>query len=908
MNSDFPKSIAYISESYQTDTVKGLSTNEAQERLKRYGLNVFSEAKQETWTEVFLSQFQNPLIYMLLVASLIIFFVGNDKLDAFIIMGVLFFNAIIGTIQEGRTRSILDSLKRFVKATTIVIRDGKKQLIDDSQLTVGDIILLQEGQQVPADAYIIASSHLKLDESMLTGESEAVYKSEEYAPTSIEQIEKPDKLGVVYKGTYVLSGSGKALVFAVGDHTEIGKIHVAVETIDADMPLKKEVARLSHWLLLGVLFICSLLFVMGLWAGQPIRELLVMLTALFICVVPEGLPVVMTLVLVTGIYRLAKQQVLIKHMQAVEGLGRADVIVVDKTGTLTRNELMVSKIVSHNMVCTISGQGYYLQGHAVCNGQVVEQLQPGDILDEVAIASILLNSTELTYEERQHTFDIKGDPTEAAMYLCAKKLGVNPEALLKEYIKLYEIPFDPTLQYHAGFFEHNGQGILFVIGAPELLLKMSDNVRQNDYDSLAILLQDGLRVLAVASKQFDKNLFKSDDSVVEDDEHIDSYNIAKQIFKSGQLRFHALVGIQDSIRSEVPGMVKKAQDAGLMVVMATGDHKATAEHVAKEVGILKEGNKVLTGDQLRSLSDEQLLPMLDDITVYARLLPHEKMRLVSLFHAKEKIIAMTGDGINDVPALVAADLGIAMGGIGTEVAKKASDIILLGDSFANIIRAILEGRHIFYTLKRVILYFFSTNMGEVLIILFALMLNAMGFHFNLPLTAAQILWLNLVTDGFLDISLSMEPQEHDLLRRKWLNTRAHLVDGFMIAKIFFYALPMAIGSLCLFFYYYQTNLQLARTMTLICMSMFQWFNVWNCRSSDKSLLAIGLFSNRWLLLATSVVLSLQLLLVYAPFMQYVFKTVPLNASQWALILMVTFPIVLFDEIRKAFVRALWPEL
>lgn len=903
MNLDLGKRAMHLSEIFRTDVVKGLSTQEATKRLHQHGQNTLLEAKTETWTQVFVSQFQNPLIYILLVAALIIFFVGQDKLDAFIIVGVLLLNAIIGTVQEGRTKSILETLKKFIKTTTIVIRDGKKQLLDDSQLTVGDIILLQEGERVPADAYVIASSHLQLDESILTGESKAMYKSEDDLPTDPEAAPKNAQAGIVYKGTYVLSGSGKALVFAIGSQTEIGKIHIAVEDLDTEMPLKKEVDRLSHWILIGVIGICTILFVMGLLVGQPLRELLVMLTALFICVVPEGLPVVMTLVLVTGMYRMAKQQVLVKHMQAVEGLGRADVIAVDKTGTLTRNELMVTKIVSHDMVCSISGQGYYAQGKIVCNGQQIERLQPGDILEEVAIASILLHSTEITYQEDRQTFDIKGDPIEAAMYICAQKLGVDEQRINNEYRKLYEIPFDPTLQYHAGFFDHGDQGVLFVVGAPELVLSLSDNVRQSDRDSLSILLRDGLRVVAVASKSCDKHLILS-----AQEKQLSLYDNAKQILNGGQLHLHALVGIQDSIRTEVPDMVKKAQDAGLNVIMITGDHKDTAEYVAKHVGILKEGNSILVGDQFRTLSDDQLLSTIDTVTVYARLMPHEKTRLISLFHKKNRIIAMTGDGINDAPALVAADLGIAMGGIGTEVAKKAADIILLGDSFANIIEAIQEGRHIFYTLKRVILYFFATNMGEVLIILFALMLNVMGIQFPLPLTAAQILWLNLVTDGFLDISLSMEPQEPDLLHCAWLKKRVHLVDGPLIAKMFFYALPMAIGSLLIFFYYYQTDLQLARTMTLVCMAMFQWFNVWNCRSNDKSLLTIGLLSNRWLVLATTFVLLLQMLLVYAPFMHYIFKTVPLTLSQWQVIIMVTFPIVLCDEIRKAFVRTFFSEV
>ncbi len=896
MKPELNVSFNYLERTYKTNIHNGLTKEQARERLNKDGPNALPEAKQETWGMVFLRQFQSPLIYMLLVAALIIFFVGEDKLDAFIISGVLLFNAVVGTIQEGRTRSILQSLKRFVKTNSIVIRGGKRLLVDDVDIVKGDVILLQEGQRIPADAFVIASNALQLDEAILTGEARPVYKS---PYVQCAEGEQQDPGNVLYKGTYVLSGSGRAVVYATGVDTEIGKIHSDIEELDTDMPLKREIDRLSFWLLIGVLAICAVLFVMGLFAGQPLRELLVMLTALFICVVPEGLPVVMTLVLVTGVYRMAKHNVLVKHMQAVEGLGRADVLAIDKTGTLTRNELLVSKVLTHDKPFAVSGEGYHQEGEIILDGKAINGLDYED-LRHMAIAADVLNSTQITYDELRNTFDIKGDPTEAAMYVFAQKVGLD-SAELRSYEKIYEIPFDPNLQYHAGFFKHNGSGIAYVIGAPEFVFSISDPVHKKDDDFLQQLLKDGLRVVAVASKAFNPSSFAPN---MQEDVKFD---VAKSILNNGKCALHGLFGIQDSIRPDVPDMVQKAHDAGLLVIMATGDHKDTALYVAKEVGIFKDGNNVLTGTEFGNISDDKMLPELEDTTVYARVLPQEKMRLIQLFHKKKRIIAMTGDGINDAPALVASDLGIAMGGIGTEVAKKAADIILLDDSFSSIIRAIEHGRHIFYTLKRVILYFFATNMGEVLIVLFALLLNALGYDFPLPLTAAQILWLNLVTDGFLDISLSMEPQEEGLLRKKWLQKKIHLVDWAMLAKVFFYAVPMAVGSMWLFFQYYQTDLRLARTMTLLCMAMFQWFNAWNCRSDNKSLFSIGFLTNKWLILATTFVLFLQFVLLYTPFMQYIFKTVPLNLDQWLLILYISAPIVLLDEMRKAIVRYIWPE-
>ena len=887
MKSECTLTFEQLEQRYKTDLNRGLTSQEAQSRLTFHGPNALPEAKQDTWLKVFARQFQNPLIYILFVAALIIFAAGENKLDAFIILGVLCFNAIVGAVQEGRTQSILQQLKRFIATNSIVIRDGKKIQVDDTFLVPGDIILLQEGQKVPADVYVLESNALQLDEAILTGESRPVYK------VSCIDPQKESHACVLFKGTHVLSGSGRAIVYATGVETEIGKINKGVEEIETDMPLKKEMNRLSFLILIGVLTVCLIFFIMGTIAGQPMRELLVMLTALFICVVPEGLPVVMVLVLVTGVYRMAKEKVLVKRLQAVEGLGRTDVIVVDKTGTLTRNELMVSTIVTHKQHCAVSGEGYYIQGAVTC---AKEPFDPKDIdLQYMTKAAALLNATEITYDAQNRIFDIKGDPTEAAMAVCAEKLGVFANDLKKEYNKLYEIPFDPARKYHAAFFSHNGLGICFIIGAPELLFSLSSS--QEFSISLSSLLKEGLRVLAVASVSFDPAEFS-----IKESGH-DYFTIGERIIHAGALQLHGLFGIQDSIRPEVYEMVHKAQDAGLQVIMATGDHPDTALHVARAVDIYRDGkDEMLTGAAFDAYSDEQMLEKLDRVKVYARFLPEQKLRLIHLFHKKHHIVAMTGDGINDAPALVAADLGIAMGGIGTEVAKAAADIVLFEDSFANIIHAIAQGRHIFYTLRRVILYFFATNTGEVLIVLFALLLNIFCGEFPLPLTAAQILWLNLVTDGFLDVSLSMEPQEEGLLAKNWLTQKTRLIDKSLLIKIFFYAVPMAIGSLWIYMQYYTIDLKLARTMALVSMAMYQWFNAWNCRSETKSLLTIGLFSNYWLLAATGFVLFLQLLLVYAPFMQYIFKTVPLSLLQWTEIFAITAPIVLIDELRKAIVR------
>ena len=864
----------------KTNINQGLTNQEVEERLRQLGPNTLPEGKTASWISIFISQFQNPLIYILLLAAIIIFFVGDRKIDAFIISGILFFNAIIGAIQEGRTGNIIASLKRFIKSKSVVIRNGKHEIIDDQDLVVGDIIVLKEGERVPADARIFYTERLNIDESILTGESTPVTKNYETLANFTDQMTQPN---MVFRGTYILSGYGKAIVVATGENTRIGTLRKTIEEIKTDIPLKHELDRLSYFILLLIFAICILLLIVGLLTGHPFKELMVMLTALFICVIPEGLPVVLTLVLVTGAYRMARQHVLIKNLQGVEALGRTDVIVIDKTGTLTRNEMMVTEIFTNSRLYEVTGEGYFEDGEITYEGNKVEI---AGNLKEIGIACALLNSAELMFNKKLNLFEIKGDPTEAALYVFAKKLGFDQETLAKGYKELCEIPFSSDLKYHAAFYTHEDQYITYAVGAPEIIFQKSSTVPDITKAALARMLEDGLRVVAVARKKLES--FSENESEPQ----------ACQALITN-LELLGLCGIQDSIRPEVQGIIEQARDAGLRIIMATGDHKKTAYYVAKKVGIYKEGDQILEGEQLGAMDDESLQEIIDSITVFARVSPDDKVRIINALHKKNYIVAMTGDGVNDVPSLIAADLGISMGRIGTEVTKQAADLVLLDDSFVNIIHAIEQGRHIFYTLRRVILYFFGTNLGEILIVLFALF-----SRLPLPLTAAQILWLNFVTDGFLDVGLSMEPQESDLLQATWLKNKFHLVDTNMLFKSFYLALPMGITSLIVFSYTYTgpASLDYARTMTLITMAMFQWFNAWNCRSEGKSLVEIGIFSNRWLIAATLFVLLLQLGLSYFPPLQFIFKTVPLSLQDWAIIMSVSAPIIVIEEFRKFIVR------
>lgn len=884
----YNKSIDELFRYFATNPKTGLSSAQVQDAYKKYGLNEIVASDDESWMYIFLRQFQNPLIYFLLLAAILMYFIGPDKHDAFIISGVLVFNACIGAIQEGRTRSILHALRKFVAAKILVVRDGNHILIKDNELVPGDIILLREGQRIGADARIIESHGIKVDESSLSGESTPVKKNDLLVVGDATLFEQ---YNMVFKGTYIVTGTGHAIVIATGTHTEIGKIQGTVAEAKIAIPLRQELDRLSYHIVIGIFGLCALLFTIGFMTDKPVRELLVMLTALFICVVPEGLPVVLTLVLVSGTYRMIKNNVLIKNLQAVEGLGRIDVIVIDKTGTLTRNEMMVSTICIDDTVLHVSGRGYFLDGSLSRNGTPVEAPIDQTPLWFMGAAALLLNNAEIIANEKQESFEIKGDPTEAALYVFARKIGIEKTALEQKYSKVYEIPFDSVYRYHAGFYRHGGQLIAFITGSPELIISRCQNVGEITHQALAHFLDDGLRVVAVAMK-----IISPDD---EPSSGLDSASqfAAWQACVSGDMKFLGIYGIEDALRSGIKTIVEQVADAGLQVVMATGDHAKTALYIAKKTGIYRQGDIVLEGSEFNRMSDEELVACSKNISVCARVTPDQKIRLVKAFQASGMLVAMTGDGINDAPALALADIGVGMGRIGTEIAKQASDIILLDDSFESITKAIELGRHIFYTLRRVILYFFATNLGEVLIVLFAMLLGL-----PLPITAAQILWLNLITDGFLDIALSMEPQEGSLLGVRWRYRNKHLIDSALWGKAIFMAVPMGIGSLYVFLLYYESNLMLARTMTLLTMAMFQWFNAWSCRSTTKSVFQLGFFSNPWLLLATSFVFVLQLALLYLPFMQSLFKTVPLTQSQFLLAITVASSVLVLEELRKAFLR------
>ncbi|MDP3935085.1 MAG: HAD-IC family P-type ATPase [Candidatus Giovannonibacteria bacterium] len=889
MNQWHAKTIPEILDAFHSRE-HGLTKEEATERLKEYGRNYLPEGKVDSLPIIFLRQFQSPLIYILLAASIIVFAIG-ETIDGSIILAVLFFNAVVGTIQEGKAQNTLRALKKFVETKATVLREGKELIISDSEVARGDIIILQEGEKVPADARIITATNLKIDEAALTGESEPVHKISD----TLEKNNLPtaEQKNMIFKGTHILAGNGKAIVVATGIETVIGKISREIAAIDTEIPLKTNIRYLSRLIIITVASISALLFIIGIVAGKSAKEMFTTVVSLSVSIIPEGLPIVMTLVLATGVWRMSKRNALVKKLQAVEALGQASIIAVDKTGTITKNEMVIQKVYLpadkvgvDGKFFEVGGVGYEPNGEIQLDGSVIDAVNHPELLFAGKIAAFCANARVL-FSEEEKIWRVAGDPTEAAMLVFAEKLGFHKDDLERESPLVGEIPFDYKLKYHATVHKLDGanlpagrQEILTVVGAPEVILNLSQISKEEKQKLESVFLsmsQEGLRVVALAET------------------HNAPEMLAPEKIKS--LTFTGFFGMKDALRPEVAEAMQKAASAGIRVVMITGDHKITAKAIAKEAGIYQDGDTVLTGQEIDAFSDNELSEKLAGTSVFARVTPEHKLRIIKAYKARGEIVAMTGDGVNDAPSLVAADLGVAMGKIGTEVAKEASDIVLLDDNFGSIVSAVEEGRSIYKTIKKVILYLFSTSWGEALTITGALLLG-----YPLPLLPAQIIWLNFVTDGFLDVALAMEPKEEGLLRGNFERPKKYLVDKLMAQRMFIMAMPMMIGTLFLFRGYFENDIARAWTISLTTLAVFQWFNAWNCRHESKSIFQMNPFSNKFLVGATLIIISLQLLVIYNPLMQKFLRTVPLELSEWLVIIPIAASIILVEEIRKFFYR------
>jgi Ca2+-transporting ATPase len=741
-------------------------------------------------------------------------------------------------------------------------------------LVPGDIIILQEGEKIPADSRVIESQGLALDEAALTGESEPVHKSPDKIES--ENIAVSDQRNMLFKGTTVLSGHGRAVVVKTGLNTEIGRITKEVSTIDTEIPLRSDMRHLSIMIAISVSVIIAAIFIFGLASGIDTKEMLKVAISLAVSIVPEGLPVVLTVVLATGVWRMAKRNALVKRLQAVEALGQAKIIAVDKTGTITKNEMTAVSFITLSGIYDISGSGYVPEGNISKDNSNVDPRSHLE-LELGGKISAFCSNARLSYHADSKQWKISGDPTEGALLVFSHKIGYERANLIKEAPLLFEEPFSYVSKYHLSVNQVNDKAFLSLSGAPEVVLKMSSKVLNRDGSETTFgdeekiyflkqideLSERGYRVIALAYRHAGREV------------RIDSET-------TSNMTFLGLVKMIDAIRPEVKEAVRRSKNAGMRVVMITGDNPKTAVSIALEIGI-DNANVVTTGDQIDTMSEAEFFTKLSNTGVFARVTPAHKLKIIQGFRAKNEIIAMTGDGVNDAPSLVAADLGVAMGKIGTDVAKEASDIV----------SAIEEGRNIYKSIKRVVIYLLSTSIGEVLVIG-----GALAAGWPVPILPVQIIWLNLVTDSFLDIGLAMEPKSKNLSSRSFAKKEKQLVNSQLIFRSVYLAIPMAIASLVIFAVYLSIDSSKAFTATLTVLAAMQWFNAWNCRSMEKSIFSSKFFKNKFLISATLITVSLQLLAIYWGPLQQVLRTVPLNFTDWVGIIAISLIIVIAEEVRK----------
>lgn len=887
---------------------EGISLNEIISRREKYGYNKLPEPKADSFFIIFLRQFQSPLIYILLCAAVILLFIG-DFSDAIVIFLVLTVNAIIGSFQEGRAQNTLLALRKFAETNAAVLRGGKEIIVPDYELVPGDIVLLQEGQKIPADARLIEANNLKTDEASLTGESEPVSKIT--LPLNKQDALPADQKNMIFRGTHIVSGNGTAIVTAIGLDTVIGKISSEIAKIDTEIPLKKDIRKLSAIIIVAAFFISSIIFISGvLFFNNSIIDMFKLVVALAVSFIPAGLPVVLTIILTTGVWRMAKKNALVKKLQAVEALGQTKVIAVDKTGTLTTNEMIIKRAFVGGKMFEIDGSGYDPSGNFYFSKSGKKNIILPENFPDLLIAGkisafngsakiklldkhALREQMPSDIESISDRFAVSGDPTDAAIIVFAQKMGFEKNVMLKHHPLIKEIPFNYKTKYHATVNKIEEKNMLSVAGAPEAILNFCDKVlwdgrvtalnneiRFQLNKALSGLLNRGLRTIALG--------FNDD---------IKGNELSSE--EMPPLIFVGFLGMKDPLREGVREVLNRAKSAGIKIVMITGDHKITAKAIAKEAGIYNAGDQILTGEQIDKIDQKELIKRITKTTVYARVTPEHKLKIINGYRKMGKIIAMTGDGVNDAPSLVAADLGIAMGKIGTEVAKEAGDIVLLDDNLKSIVAAIEEGRSIFLTIKKTLRYLFSTNIAEVFTISFSLFF--ISGHY-LPLSPTQIIWLNFVTDGFLVSALAMEPKEKGLLKKYLKKPGKSFFNGYDIRRIILTAFVIAAGAVLIFWIYFQNNSLAAQSATLTTLAIFQWFRAWEAKSNDKSLFKMNLTDNKFLIGSTLIIIFLQLNAIYNPVLQTILKTTPLGLKDWVLIIFVASSIIIFEELRKIYDR------
>jgi magnesium-transporting ATPase (P-type) len=859
---------------------RGLGQDEARARLAHYGPNRLSEVPPPSNLSILLHQFASPLIYLLFAAALVSLVLG-EMVDAGVIGFVLVLNATIGFVQERRAEVSVRALMRLAAPHARVLRDAREWDIESAALVPGDLVLLESGTRVPADLRLTIATALLVDESLLTGEAAAVAKHVEPLDAGVAT---PDRRNMVYAGTTVRSGRARGYVVATGSSTELGSIAEYVrEEARRAAPLQARIERLGRLVGIVVGAAAVLAFTVGLLSGRGAVEMFLLAVALAVAAVPEGLPVAITITLARGVRRMAQRHAIVRRLASVETLGSTTVIGSDKTGTLTENRMTVQRIWADGRLWSL-GDGEASAAAEAATGNAVAEHRA---LYLTLLAGVLSNDAEI-YRTADDAYDSLGDPTEAALLLAAARLGIEPAVSRERYRCEAELPFEPDLRYSASVCRRDDEPQLFVKGAPERVLAMCDQMMVNGettplsaeqvLHAAQHMAASGLRVLAMAYRPLPE-----------------SGEPAARLRDPQGLVFLGVQGMRDPPRPGVREAIAGCQRAGIRVLMITGDHEATARAIGTELGIAAPEGPALTGAEVDAMSDGVLRERVREVTLYARVSPEHKLRIVRALRDNGEVVAVTGDGVNDAPALKAADIGIAMGKTGTDVAREAADMVLVDDNFVSIYGAVEEGRITFDNIRKVTFFLISTNTAEIITLLVALVLG-----WPLPLLAAQLLWLNLVTEGLQDIALAFEPGEPGILQRRPRAARAGIVSRLLWERTALAGIVQATGALSLFTWELAHSGSLARAQTaaLTTLVLFEAFHVGNSRSERTSLFRISPVSNPFLFLAAATALAVHVAALYLPATQYVLRIVPLDAVTWLRMLAVASTIVVAMELHK----------
>ncbi len=851
------------------DPGKGLTEDEAKRRLAAVGPNELPEAPPPSLVRLFFSQFSSVIIWVL-VGAAVVSGLLREWVDAAAILAIVLLNALLGFLQEYKAERSLAALKTLSVPSTRVVRDGMVQTIPARELVSGDVIQIEAGDRVPADARIMQAVALRTQEAALTGESVPVPKSS--AALEAEETALGDRRNMLFLGTHVAAGKGRAVVVATGRNTELGRIAELIREAKRETtPLQRRLERFGYLLLYLALGIVVLVFLLGLLRGEPLLEMFLTAVSLAVAAIPEGLPAIVTLTLALGVTKMVKRHALVRRLPAVETLGSTTVICTDKTGTLTKNEMTVTRLYVPGRTYEVTGEGYVPVGEIREASGVKGE---GPVLREFLTALVLCNGAALT--EKDGVVTLVGDPTEGALLVVAAKYGLRKDVLEREHRLLAEIPFDADRKLMTMVRRTGDRAVACVKGAPDVLLSrcthwltpdgavvpVDDRLRREIMAANDAFAREALRVLGAASR------------VLREDDAQQSQNI------ENDLVFLGLAAMKDPLRPEAVAAVKACREAGIRVVMITGDHKETALAIAREAGILDEQAQALSGVELDQQSDRDLAERVGDIAVYARVSAEHKMRIVKAWKARGAVVAMTGDGVNDAPAIKEADIGVAMGLTGTDVTKEAADMVVTDDNFASIAAAVEEGRVIFGNIRKSIHYLLSCNLSEVLVMLFA----AVG-GLPLPLLPVQILWINLVTDGLPALALATDPAPPDVMRRAPRSPQAPVLEFDRLRLLageglFMALLTMGVFAYCL--YGMDQNLERARSLTFTVLVFAQLFHAFNCRSSRESIFRLGFHTNPYLLWAVVGSAVLQAVIIGTAWTRDLFKIAPFDAAHWLL--------------------------